>query len=102
MSRCAADARAVALCRRVVGQIFHDRPALEGLRARWFHARGRERMRDGIAYLWFQGLRWIKRAGVPNELDRAMVRLPGGLGFVYYVLRPLRLMRKAFTRGPGD
>jgi Uncharacterised nucleotidyltransferase len=93
-SRCGSDARAVALADRAWAQIFLDAPVLEGVSAQWFHARGRERRIDGVAYLWFQCVRRFKRAVVPNELDRGMVRLPAGLGFLYYLLRPIRLGKK--------
>jgi len=97
-AQCAVDAKAVALKQRVWERIFDGRGALEGWRGEWFHAKGRERTGDAIHYLWHQCVRRFKKVFVPNEKDRAMVRLPTGLGFLYYALRPFRLGWKVVSR----
>lgn len=57
-------------------------------RARFF-LRTRERWRDRWAY--YRHLLWI--AVTPTEKDRAMVALPPALSALYYLLRPIRLLR---------
>ena len=43
----------------------------------------------------------IKRSMVPNELDRAFVELPGWLDWLYYLIRPIRLLRDALRGTAG-
>ena len=58
--------------------------------------RGGERFRDR-APMW----RYFReRVFRPNEKDRAWLKLPRPLGFLYWLLRPLRLLRDyGFRRG---
>jgi hypothetical protein len=42
--------------------------------------------------------RWRMRPFTPNQLDRTMIRLPKTLDFLYYFIRPLRLMRDYWRR----
>jgi hypothetical protein len=51
----------------------------------------RERWRDRIKYCW-------RRAVRPTYKDASVVRLPTGLFFLYYMIRPFRLLRIALTR----
>jgi hypothetical protein len=52
-----------------------------------FHLKTRERVRDRVRYCALLAL-------TTTPVDWASVRLPRSLAFVYYVLRPFRLMRK--------
>lgn len=51
----------------------------------------RERLRDKL-YPYY--LRYVTNVIVPCELDRRLLRLPGRLSFLYYFIRPVRLVRK--------
>jgi hypothetical protein len=53
-----------------------------------FRLRVREHWRDRVPYF----LRRLHRLLIPNEKDRALLRLPARLSFLYYLLRPLRLV----------
>jgi hypothetical protein len=44
-------------------------------------------------------VRWAALILVPNGRDRALLSLPGFLSFLYYIIRPLRLVRK-YGLGP--
>lgn len=55
-----------------------------------FHLRVRERPWDKLQYCW-------QRAWTPNYRDWAFLRLPPGLAFLYYALRPIRLL---YMHGP--
>jgi hypothetical protein len=49
----------------------------------------RDRLRDRLLFLWDR--RSLLR---PTERDRAVIPLPWWLGFLHYVIRPLRLFRE--------
>jgi Uncharacterised nucleotidyltransferase len=51
----------------------------------------RERLVDKL-YPYY--LRYVTDVIVPCELDRRLLRLPGRLSFLYYFIRPVRLVRK--------
>ncbi len=51
----------------------------------------RERLRDKL-YPYY--LRYVTDVIVPCELDRQVLRLPRRLSFLYYFIRPVRLVRK--------
>lgn len=51
----------------------------------------RERLRDK---LYPYSLRYVTDVIVPCELDRRLLPLPGRLSFLYYFIRPVRLVRK--------
>ena len=58
----------------------------------------RERLRDRLYPYYYH---YVVQPLHPSELDREFLRLPGGLSFLYYVLRPIRLMGKyVFRRSP--
>lgn len=57
--------------------------------------RWQERRHFAVRYVG----QWIWWAIVPNSADQALVPLPGPLGFVYYLLRPLRLSLKYTALG---
>ena len=56
-----------------------------------FHWLLRERLRDKL-YPYY--LRYVNNVIVPCELDRRLLPLPGRLSFLYYFIRPVRLVRK--------
>jgi hypothetical protein len=60
-----------------------------------FHWAVRERLRDKL-HPWCY--RYLVRPIQPSELDRAFMRLPAALSFLYYLLRPIRLMGKYVFR----
>lgn len=61
------------------------------------HLRVRERLSDRMRLRLYYYRRYLRLALVPNERDRAIVPLPHFLFSLYYVLRPLRLI-KSFGR----
>jgi hypothetical protein len=84
-----ADRFLPSLTRSVRGAVFFDE-ALQVHEARRgaFHLRTREKWRDRLrCFLYFVQLRLR-----PTEQDRKAVRLHRSLSFVYYMLRPLRLV----------
>jgi hypothetical protein len=58
-------------------------------------------VRDKIPYAldlaWYQVTR-LKEFVTPNMYDRVFVPLPDSLAFLYYVVRPFRLVRDLFVR----
>jgi hypothetical protein len=58
-----------------------------------FRLRVRERLWDRVLYL----LHRLRQLLIPNEKDRALLRLPARFSFLYYLLRPLRLAREHGT-----
>jgi hypothetical protein len=57
-----------------------------------FYLRARERPRDKVGYLRVLLPTLARLAITPTERDRAFVRVPDSLGFLYYGLRPLRIL----------
>jgi hypothetical protein len=59
-----------------------------------FHFRVRERWRDRV-YSWYSRpwVRDVVRHLHPSAKDRSMITLPAGLGFLYYLVRPIRVGR---------
>ncbi len=61
------------------------------------HLRMRERLRDRIRYILFSFLSqyfyWYQKIPI-NEKDRALIPLPAALSFLYYLVRPVRLLRE--------
>jgi hypothetical protein len=45
-----------------------------------------------LKYRYYRG--FIHIAFTPNRLDRELLHLPAGFNFLYYVLRPLRLIKE--------
>jgi len=117
--RIGRDAEAGSLAQEVHDRLDRDDPALpdwDEARERFFLA-VRERLSDRIRSCVRLGripagvdravLPPPARAAIvlheklkPNRADLDMIRLPSSLGFLYYLLRPLRLIAK-FTRHPG-
>ena len=63
-----------------------DQPTVD--KFRWLV---RERLRDRL-YPYY--LRYVSDVIVPCDLDRRMLGLPGGLSFLYFLIRPVRLVGK--------
>ena len=68
-----------------------DRTVRDQQTAHQFRWLVRERLRDK---LYPHYLRYVHGVIVPCELDRRLLRLPGRLSFLYYFIRPVRLVRK--------
>jgi hypothetical protein len=64
-----------------------------------FYARTRERLRDKLRYF---GLRARDRIGLvvhPSRSDREFLPLPAWLGFLYYFVRPVRVLSRRIRSG---
>jgi len=57
-----------------------------------FHLRVRERVRDKLDYLRLYAQLRFRRLVSPTEMDRRSISLPGALAFLYYLVRPLRII----------
>lgn len=88
-----SDSLATSLFEEVREQLFITSPELVGeIERTVFHIRTRERWRDKIRSLigildhsgWFY----------PTEEDRKFFPLPTFLGFFYYLIRPIRILKK--------
>jgi hypothetical protein len=72
-----------------------------------FHYRVRERPRDRWRYLryWFLtrylSLTWLHNALRPNQFDLEYVALPKGLGGLYFLVRPVRVIHHRIARATG-
>jgi hypothetical protein len=92
---------------RLAGQVneglFRKRPRSNELRDErpLFYWRVRERLRDKLAIAWRYFPEYLHRMVVPNERDRARVRLPGFLSVGYYLVRPVRLLKEHWPRLRG-
>jgi Uncharacterised nucleotidyltransferase len=89
------DRRVRELAGEVAGWLLGARPRpLELPRMVPFHLRTKERWRDKIRYALL-----FSTTPMPFDWDLIPVRLPGPLAFVYYFLRPFRLVKRyAFDR----
>jgi hypothetical protein len=86
-----ADARVARLTRRVLATLFAEAGPAEGMSGYFgFQLGARERLRDKLRYFGYT-------LG-PTDEDVAQLSLPRPLSFIYYLLRPLRLLR---TGGPA-
>jgi len=56
----------------------------------YFHLRVRERVRDKVRY----GSHLLYLALRPSKRDRAIISLPASFSFLYYLLRPMRLVNQ--------
>jgi hypothetical protein len=102
----ASDLLGAELPKRVRTHISHDVVALSvarQIRCRLFDANSVALESDGGAFLLRMRERWVdrvrhflrlaQRRSIPTADDWALVPLPRFLGFVYYILRPIRLYR---------
>ena len=87
-SRVSSDAAARELAGRVTRRLFDgDAASPAGLfRSMNFNLRARDDWRDKARYVGF--------VFTPTDGDLGVLRLPAGLSFVYYLLRPFRLLLK--------
>ena len=83
-----ADASMKSLARRVLGNLFQDEASPSGpSRSLLFHYRVRERRLDGARYCYHITV-------PPTPAEWTAVRLPDSFSFLYYAVRPLRLLKK--------
>jgi hypothetical protein len=83
-----ADPVVISLARRAVDGLFAaaDAPP-HNVEDVGFYFRARERLRDKARFV-------VRAVTTPTANEVALVALPAALSFLYYVLRPLRLMTK--------
>jgi hypothetical protein len=80
------------------------RPLLSSRRQRLFHEDGIADHRSAACLRWILQerfwdklrfrLKYLRDLATPCELDRLMLPIPDRLAFLYYLVRPIRLMRK--------
>ncbi len=70
-----------------------DSPS-RGMKKAFFYFKVRERLRDKIPYLIHLAYLWI----APSQADRAFLPLPDSLSFLYYWVRPIRLINESKLR----
>ena len=86
-----ADASVAVLARDVVRDLFTPALTRTGMSGYFrFQLRARRRLRDKFNYLRFTFM--------PNEEDLVRLKLPPALSFIYYFVRPVRLV---VTGGPS-
>jgi hypothetical protein len=86
-----ADAKVSALAEDVVRDLFSPDLTPSGISGYFrFQWKARRRLRDKINYLRF--------TFTPNEEDLVRLKLPSALSFLYYLVRPVRLV---VTGGPS-
>ena len=96
--RVQADPTVRALAAQVDAQLFQE-PELPNAVRCFFHLRSRERLRDRIRYCVRYFPSYFRRQVLPpNERDREWCSLPASFSFLYYGLRPIRLL---IQYGPG-
>ena len=87
-----ADASVARLAADVRAHLFIERAASPPgvARSMFFNLRARRRLRDKIGYFRF--------VFMPTDGDLVVLRLPAPLTFVYYVLRPFRMLLKSHSK----
>jgi len=103
MEKTQCDQNVAYLTKKIREQFFftlgYQAPSrLEEMR---FHAKLREKQTSKISFGLYIATHFIHRLIVPNEDDRAFVTLPPYLNFVYYIVRPVRLLRNYGLRLSG-
>lgn len=106
MRRAAANTAVNTLSARVRSRLFtipeEDDARFDDARVQMQHARFhllmRERVRDRLPY--YRHL--AELAVTPTSRDEKLIPLPETLSFLYYVVRPVRLLRDAVRGGPSD
>ena len=86
-----------ALAEHIRDKLVHQQaPGYRGRLAssNWFHFKIRERCTDKL-YPYLHNLRAAVR---PSERDREFVPLPAGYEFLYYAVRPVRVLRDLWQR----
>lgn len=88
-----ADSVATALARKICVRYRQSPDRPPGIVERsLFHLKAKERLRDKVGYC-------LHVLITPSVADWEFLRLPGALSFLYFLLRPIRLIRKM---GPGE
>jgi hypothetical protein len=92
--RISVDETVKSLAVQVEELLFNETDASSGI-SYWndLHLRVRERLRDRMRLRLYYYRRYLRLAVVPNERDRAIMPLPSFLFSLYYLLRPLRLVK---------
>ena len=87
LRRVRADTSVKALAAQVRQRLFREVnvPPLGVLESSLFHLRARERLRDRVLYC-------VRLAMSPTEYDWTALPLPPSLSFLYYIVRPVRLL----------
>jgi hypothetical protein len=90
-----SDKHLPSLAAQLHESLFRERAESPDI-AYWYdvHLRVRERIQDRLRLRIHYYRRYLRLAVVPNERDQAMLELPGGFSFLYYILRPFRLLRR--------
>lgn len=91
LQRVQADTVVKSLTANIRERFFSEaNDPLQGVNPHVFFFRMRERLRDRVRYLLY----YLRTAMTPNEKDWAFLPLPAFLSFLYYLLPPIRLVRK--------
>ena len=87
------DTELPALAGELVDSLFRNGEASRDL-AYWYelHLKVRERIQDRLRLHAYYFFRYLRLAVLPNERDHAVLELPGELSFLYFLLRPFRLL----------
>lgn len=93
-----SDNKVQALVEHVRSRLFDEQtvrsPFLERQR---FHSKVRERLRDRLpVYRQMVKVAFVA-AFIPNSKDHEMIKLPGALSAMYYLVRPARLAHKLWS-----
>lgn len=87
----ATDAEITSLARQIYSRLFAEGTEASGMTGYFlFQLKARRRLRDKLNYC-----RYVIS---PNEEDLTLLSLPASLSFIYYLLRPLRML---WTGGPS-
>lgn len=88
LTQIASDSSVPDLARQVGSWLFNEakRPASGSRVETKFYVGVKERFADRAAYLWHL----LRLAMAPSEKDRAFIKLPGVLSFLYPAVRPVR------------
>ncbi|HSH93178.1 MAG TPA: nucleotidyltransferase family protein, partial [Roseimicrobium sp.] len=91
LSSAASDSGAVSLARKAARWLFLPKASYRvSIQKYWFLVCMRDSVRDRLPVM----RHLLGMALKPREEDRKAVRLPQSLAFLYYVVRPFRLIRK--------
>ena len=92
LQRIEVDTVVQSLARKIRGRLFHEAGKPPGvLKTALIHLRGRERLRDRIRFCY-------RLALIPNLGDWSFLPLPRPFSFLYYFIRPIRLVGRHVLR----
>lgn len=96
------DSELRLLARRLAKSILGDDKGSSDI-GYWYdiHLSVRERLRDRMRLRVHYLGRYARLAVTPNSRDEEILRLPASLSFLYYLLRPLRLLKRIGRAGAG-